>query len=237
MEANEDVAVIEATPQEYHQGEEGHISFRLRNNGSVEYTGIEVIVTGVRNSRDEAFYDESGDSNNITLAPGDDGWVSESLRTYGSQRLGDYTLTYYLRFHAGGRTYLTPTYSLKITAVEANEDIAVIEATPQEYHQGEEGPISFRLRNNGPVEYAGIEVIVTGVRNSRDEAFYDEGGDSNNITLASGDDGWVSESLRTYGSQRLGDYTLTYYLRFHAEGRTYLTPTYSLNIEVTPAPP
>ena len=136
-----------------------------------------------------------------------------------------------------GRTYLTPTYSLKITAVEANEDIAVIEATPQEYHQGEEGPISFRLRNNGSVEYTGIEVIVTGVRNSRDEAFYDESGDSNNITLASGDDGWVSESLRTYGSQRLGDYTLTYYLRFYAEGRTYLTPTYSLNIEVTPAPP
>ena len=151
--------------------------------------------------------------------------------TYRGQRLGDYTISYYIRYRsADGNQHSSPTYSYTLRAVEANEDIAVIEATPQEYHQGEEGHISFRLRNNGTVEYAGVEVIVTGVRNSRDEAFYDEGGDSNNITLASGDDGWVSESLRTYGSQRLGDYTLTYYLRFHAGGRTYLTPTYSLKI-------
>ena len=249
--ARQPISVMEITPLEYHQGERGSIEFRLRNTGSVQYQGVQVVWPSVRNSRDEAFYDEGNEhndrlkrvSNSIALGPGDDGWVNVRLETYREQRIGEYTLSYSVRFYdEEGRQYFTDTFTTTITVVPKNADVTVMEVTPLEYHQGERGSLEFRLRNTGSVQYQGVQVIWPSVRNSRDEAFYDEGNEhndrlkrvSNSIALGPGDDGWVNVRLETSKDQRIGEYTLSYSVRFYdEEGRQYFTDTFEATINVT----
>ena len=229
-----DLAVTDVSPGDFRQGERSWFSFSIENLGSDTYEDVYVFCHSVEKDGDTWSQPTSRQSEAVTLAPGAIEEVAALAVADVDQALGGYTLSYYVHYTSVNCTDCrTPDFLHNVNLLGPNEDVRVTAVSPTEVDQGDAGPLTFQIENQGTHHYGDVLVFCYSVE--MDGETWDEPANRSSLKLAldPGGTGQVAMEFITDANQTPGDYVLSYELTFRdEEGRKFYTPVYHETLTV-----
>lgn len=223
--------VTSISPTSLRQGESYRFTFSIDNQTSEPYDNVFVLCSSVKNGDDEAWPQPANKStSSVSLAAGESIDLTVDAVVSIEQTTGDYSLGYRVHYQAeGGDAFWTPPYEETVTVTAANEEVDVTNISPTTFGPGQTSSFTFSLCNDGSSDYYDVFVGCYSVEKDGETWEQPTNAASEILTtpLPPGGTADVTVLVVTRGDQTAGEYLLSYFVGFAAEGdREFRTPTY-----------